>query len=83
MLPLYEDPGFTFRFSEDRIVSRFHLEGIKAGRRVSMFKIDNATGERMSLLTTAIAGEGGWVELPEPIIVLAGDELVALPEEPS
>jgi hypothetical protein len=27
MLPLYEDPCFTFRFADDRIIPRFHLEG--------------------------------------------------------
>ena len=31
MLPLYEDPSFTFRFAEDRIIPRFHLEGVEAG----------------------------------------------------
>ena len=28
MLPLYHDQEFTFRFSADRIISRFHLEGV-------------------------------------------------------
>ena len=32
MRPLYEDPLFTFRFAEDRIIPRFHLEGVSAGR---------------------------------------------------
>lgn len=32
MLPLYEDPCFTFRFADDRIIPRFHLEGVEAGR---------------------------------------------------
>ena len=31
MLPLYEDPCFTFRFADDRIIPRFHLEGVEAG----------------------------------------------------
>jgi hypothetical protein len=34
MLPLYEDPHFTFRFADDRIIPRFHLEGVEAGRLV-------------------------------------------------
>jgi hypothetical protein len=34
MLPLYEDPHFTFRFADDRIIPRFHLEGVQAGRHV-------------------------------------------------
>ena len=77
MISLYEDPHFTFRFADDRIIPRFHLEGIEAGRQVSVFKIDPDTGERLGLLATATVGEGGWVDLAEPIIVKAGDAFVA------
>jgi hypothetical protein len=80
MLPLYEDPHFTFRFADDRIIPRFHLEGVEAGRLVEVFKIDPATGERLGLLATAAVGEGGWVDLPEPIIVRAGEAFVVVPE---
>ena len=80
MLPLYEDPCFTFRFADDRLIPRFHLEGVEAGRRVSVFKIDPGTGERLGLLATATVGTGGWVDLPEPIIVRAGGALIAVPE---
>ena len=80
MPPLYEDPCFTFRFADDRIIPRFHLEGVEAGRHVSVFKIDPGTGERLGLLATATVGEGGWVDLPEPIIVRAGEAFVAVPE---
>src|SRR5262245_58243323 len=80
MLPLYHDPHFTFRFADDRIIPRFHLEGMAAGRRVSVFKIDTVTSERQSLLATAIVGEGGWVDLDQPIIVRAGDAFVVVPE---
>lgn len=38
MLPLYEDPHFTFRFTDDRIIRRFHLEGVEAGRRVEVYQ---------------------------------------------
>ena len=31
---------------------------------------------------TATVGEGGWVDLTEPIIVRAGDAFVAVPEPP-
>jgi hypothetical protein len=79
MRPLYEDPHFTFRFADDRIISRFHLEGVEAGRRVSVFKIDSGSGERLGLLATATVGEGGWVDLLEPIIVRAGEGFVAVP----
>jgi hypothetical protein len=80
MLPLYEDPCFTFRFAEARIIPRFHLEGVEAGRRVSVFKIDPGTNERLGLLATATVGKGGWVDLGEPIIVRAGEAFIAVPE---
>jgi hypothetical protein len=80
MLPLYEDLWFTFRFADDRIIPRFHLEGVEAGRRVEVFKIEPATGERLGLLACATVGEGGWVDLSEPIIVRAGDAFIAVPE---
>ena len=78
MLPLYQDPWFTFRFADDRLIPRFHLEGVEAGRRVSVFRIDPGTGERLHLLATARVGEGGWVELMEPIIMRAGEAFVAM-----
>ena len=80
MLPLHEDSHFTFRFADDRIIPRFHLESVEAGRRVSVFKIDPGTGERLGLLATASVGEGGWVDLPEPIVVTAGEAFIAVPE---
>jgi hypothetical protein len=81
MLPLYEDPCFTFRFAEARIIPRFHLEGVEAGRRVEVFEIDPGTGERLDLLATATVGDGGWVDLREPIIVRAGEAFIAIPEQ--
>ena len=80
MLPLYQDPWFTFRFADDRLIPRFHLEGIEVGRRVKVFKIDPRTGERLGVLATATVGEGGWVDLTEPIIVRAGEAFIAVPE---
>jgi hypothetical protein len=81
MLPLYEDPHFTFRFADDRLIPRFHLEGVEAGRRVEVFKIDPGTGERLDLLATSTVGEGGWVDLMEPILVRAGEMFIAVPED--
>ena len=81
MLPLYEDLFFTFRFADDRIIPRFHLDGVEAGRRVSVFRIDPGTGERLALLATATVGAGGWVDLLEPIIVRAGETFIAVPEQ--
>jgi hypothetical protein len=78
MTPLYEDPHFTFRFADDRIISRLHLEGVEAGRRISVLKIDPRTGEKLGLLATATVGEGGWVDLKEPIIVNTGDAFIAV-----
>jgi len=80
MLPLYEDPCFTFRFADDRIIRRFQLEGVEVGRPVSVFKIDPSTGERQNLLATATAGDGGWVDLLEPIMVRVGEAFIAVLE---
>jgi hypothetical protein len=81
MLPLYRDPFFTFRFAEDRLIPRFHLEGVETGRPVKIFKIEPGAGELSRLLATATVGEGGWVDLTEPIIVLAGEAFIVWPEE--
>jgi hypothetical protein len=80
MIPLHRDSAFTFRFADDRVIPRFHLEGIESGRRVSVFRIDPGTGERLGLLTLATVGEGGWVDLAEPIIVRAGEGFIAVPD---
>jgi len=79
VMRLYEERHFTFRFAEDRLIPRFHLEGIEAGRRVTVFRIDPGTGERLGLLATATVGGGGWVDLQEPILVRAGEAFVAVP----
>ena len=81
MIPLHRDRHFTFRFGESRIIPRFHLDGVAAGRRVSVYKYDAITETRLGLLTTATVGDGGWVDLPEPLVVRAGEGFVALPEE--
>ena len=82
MLPLHEDSWFTFRFADDRLIPRFHLDGVEVGRRVKLFRIDADTGERLCLMATATVGEGGWVELAEAIIVRAGDAFIAMPDKP-
>jgi hypothetical protein len=81
MISLYHESHFTFRFADDRIIPRFHLEGVEIGRRVSVFRFDPVTGGRLNLIASATAGEGGWVELGEPIMVRAGEGFVAVPEE--
>lgn len=78
MIPIHEDPWFTFRFAADRLIPRFHLEGVEAGRRIEVFKIDPGTGERLGLLATATLSESGWVDLRVPIIVRAGEAFVAV-----
>jgi hypothetical protein len=80
MLPLYRDPHFTFQFADDRIIPRFHLEGIESGRQVKVHKMDPTTGDRLGLLAIATVGEGGWAELTEPIIVRAGEGFVVFLE---
>lgn len=80
-IPLHHESHYTFRFADARIIPRFHLEGIDAGRCVSVFRLDPVTGERLGLIASATAGEGGWVDLSEPILVRAGDGFVAVPDE--
>jgi putative acetyltransferase len=79
MTPLYRDSDFTFRFSDDRLVPRFHLEGVKAGHPVTVFALDPDTGNRGEVLAKATVGEGGWVELAAPLVVRAGGGFVAVP----
>jgi hypothetical protein len=78
MIPLHHDPQYTFRFGDDRIIPRFHLEGVEAGWRVAVFRIHPTTRERLGLLTTGTTGDGGWVDVKEPIIVRAGDAFIAV-----
>jgi hypothetical protein len=78
MLPLYRDPHFTFRFAEDRLVGRFHLDGVEPGTPVSVFALAPATSERLEPIATAVAGDGGWVDLSEPLVVRAGGGFVAV-----
>ncbi len=80
MLPLYHDPHFIFRFADDRLIRRFHLEGVEARLRVKVFRINPDTQEWLGLLATATVGEGGWVDLPEPITVRVGEAFIAVPE---
>lgn len=80
MTPLHQDPHFTFRFAEDRLIPRFHLDGVEPGRRVAVHRLDPQTGGPAALLARAVAGEGGWVNLPEPLVVRAGEGFIAIPE---
>jgi hypothetical protein len=81
MIPLHCDLHFSFRFADDRIIPRFHLEGVETGRRVSVFWFDPAIGKWLGLTATATVGEGGWEVLTGPIIVRAVKGFVAVPEE--
>ena len=80
MIPIHRDSWFTFRFGDDRIIPRFHLEGVEFGCRVLVFKIEPGTGERLGNLATATVGESGWVDLGEPLVVRAGEAFIALSE---
>ena len=79
-MTIYEEPWFTFRFADDRLIGRFHLEGVPAGWRVAVHRIVPATGERLGLLAEGLVGDGGWVDLAEPIRVRAGEAFIALPQ---
>jgi hypothetical protein len=76
MIPLHRDPHYTFRFAADRLIPRLHLEGVGAGRRVDVFRIDSATGDRLGLLTTGVAGYGRWVDVVESLHGLSDRELL-------
>jgi hypothetical protein len=80
MIPLHRDRHYTFRFGESRIIPRFHLDSVAAGVGVSVFGYDATTERRLGLIATATVGEGGWVDLPEPLVVRAGEGFVAVPE---
>jgi hypothetical protein len=41
--------------------------GKPAGQRVTVFRVDPGTGERLRLLATATIGDGGWVNLPSSV----------------
>jgi hypothetical protein len=81
MIALYREPQFTFRFDDDRVVSRFHLEGVEAGRRVGVFKLDATNPHGLGRITAATVGAGGWVDVPEPILVRVGEGFVVVPED--
>lgn len=81
MLPLYRDPHFAFRFADDRLIPRFHLDGVKTGILVRVYRLDPATGNRLGRLAEAVAGCDGWVDLPTPLVMRAGEGFVAVPQE--
>jgi hypothetical protein len=81
VIPLHQDPFFTFRFAEARLIPRFHLEGVPSGRQVQVYWANPETLEPDDLLATAVVGEAGWVELPQPIVVRAGDVFVVVPTD--
>jgi hypothetical protein len=78
MLSLYRDPHFTFRFAEDRLIPRFHLEGVEPGRSVDLFNWNAITNERLEKIATALVGPGSWVNLNTPLIVRAGSGFIVV-----
>lgn len=79
MIPLYQDHCFTFRFEDDRVIPRFHLDGVAQGQQVTVVQIDPVTQEPLDKLTEATAGVDGWVDLPVPIRVRAGEAFIVVP----
>jgi len=59
MISLHHESHFTFRFAADRIIPRFHLEGVEIGRRVSVFRLDPVTGGGISSHRRQRVKEGG------------------------
>jgi hypothetical protein len=68
------------RWKSDAAKQPIALEGVRTGRQVSVIRIDAATGDRLGLVATGIVGEGGWVDLADPIMVRAGDAFIVVPE---
>ena len=80
MTPLHRDPHFCFRFADDRLIPRFHLDGVEPARHVAVYRLDPQTGGPSDLLVRAVTGDGGWVDLSEPLIMRAGEGFVAVAE---
>jgi hypothetical protein len=43
-MTLHEDPHYTFRFADDRVIPRFYLGGVAAGTPVAVFRVDPGAG---------------------------------------
>ncbi|MFO0806753.1 MAG: hypothetical protein U0791_26910 [Gemmataceae bacterium] len=78
MLPLYPRTALHLPVRRRPDHPRFHLEGVEAGRHISVYRIQPDSGDRLDLLASAVMGEGDWVDLREPIIVQAGEAFVAV-----
>lgn len=78
MIPLHHEPWYTFRFGDDRIIPRFHLEGLREGVAIRVIRIDPTTLARKEELARAIVGADGWVDLPAPLRVRAGEAFIAV-----
>lgn len=77
MIPLYQDPVFTFRFVEDRLIDRFHLADVRAGKKVTVFRWQaDAPNQAGPELTRCVVGEGGWVTVCPPLPVRKGGGFV-------
>lgn len=80
MMSIFQEPFFTFRFADSRLVPRCHLEGIAEGCSVTVYRLDPTTGETSERLFEAMVGADGWVDLPIPIIVPIGGGFRIVPE---
>lgn len=83
MIPLLHESHYTFRFGDDRIIPRFHLEGMMEGLRVRITRIETVNEVRSTMIATAIVGRDGWVDLAQPIRVRAGEGFVVEPDQGS
>lgn len=72
MIPLYADPGWTFRFAETRLVPAFYLPGAAVGLTVNVH--DNGV-----VVRSAVVEDGERVALDPPFVAHAGTVLVVLP----
>lgn len=77
MISLFREPWYCFCFTEDRLIPRFHLEGVPTGVRV---RVHQLVQERPGpLLMEGAVDELGWVDCPTPLRMRRGEGFLAIP----
>ncbi|MFQ3650838.1 MAG: hypothetical protein SNJ75_10935 [Gemmataceae bacterium] len=77
MISLFREPWYRFHFTEDRLVPRFHLEGVPTGIRVRVYQL--VQDEPGPLIAEGVVGADGWVECLPALRVQRGEGFLAVP----
>jgi hypothetical protein len=77
MIPIFREPWYRFCFAENRLIPRFHLEGVPTGVRVRVYRL--VQEEPGPLLLEGIVGEAGWVECLPPLRMHSGEGFLVIP----